>query len=219
MPPVNATVTVTESLGENVSLNFVVRYSGSIAITKPCPSGGGSPYRTNENLTDFPQDLRGVSCSTLNVDENYITTLENGLCVTCFFISANKNKVTVLTKKMLVGFPSLKHLSLNYNCIIRIEGDALKGLERVDLDFNPFDDFQWPYTVKGQKFSLDGVLIHCTCAMKDAVKRGVVILEKPRCIGHSEPYGVVLRKLQCPPTKPNHSMVATTEQPTTGMVC
>ena len=137
-------------------------------------------------------------------NNNLFKTSENGRCITCDFLSFDYNIYEELTAVMLFGYPGAKHLSFKYNPITRIDGEALKGRKRVDLDFNPFDDFPWSYTVKGQKFSLDGVLIRCSCAMKDAIKREVVMLGQPRCIGHSESYDVVLWKLQCPAirTKP-----------------
>ena len=199
------------------TLDKIVRTSGSAAITTQCPSG--SVYMDGLGLGDFPPELRDVNCSRLSFNHNLFKTCENGRCTTCDFLSFDYNIYEELTAVMLFGYPGAKHLSFKYNSITWIDGEALKDRKRVDLDFNPFDEFPWPYTVKGQKFSLDGVLIHCTCTMKEAVERGVVILKQPRCIGHSDRHDAILGKLQCPATEPNGTTTEMTKQPTTGTLC
>ena len=175
-----------------------------MAINEECPYSSGSVYRVQEGLTDFPPDLPNIDyCSRLNFDDNSFTTLENGRCTRCNFLSFNNNKCRELTAAMLRGFPNVKQIRLNNNTIYRIEGDALNGLRRLDVENNPFENFPWDYAPPGLRVSLAGTKLHCDCAMKRAVKRGtgdsgVMIRSAPRCKGDpGKPYEEILRRLGC----------------------
>ena len=187
--------------------NALACTSGSSAIGGPCPSG--SIYQDSAGLTDFPPELRNINCSRLHYDFNYFTTLINGRCATCDYLSFNYNKLSVLTVAMLSGFPNIRHLSVNHNLITWIEGAFLTPLKRLDIEYNPVVNIPWHHAAEGQKFSLEGTRIPCDCA----VGVGVVILTAPRCKG--DPEKEVLERLQCPANEQNGTTL-TSHRPTTG---
>ena len=161
-----------------------------------CPSG--SLYENNRNLIEMPKYLRDVNCSRLILDNNDLTTTENSTCSTCDFLSLNNNRFAKLTTTMFSGYPQKKHLSVNDNFITNVEGGVLIGLKVLDIERNPLENLPWVDMPPGLMMSLAGTTIHCSCAMKRALERGVVIETPPNCKGYPGiPYMDILKTVKC----------------------
>ena len=169
-----------------------------------CPHNSGSMYMPDEGLEEIP-DIPDIDfCSRLDFSHNQIGTLINSHCQRCDYLDFSNNNLTELTAEMMNGFRNAKHVRLNQNMVRKVEGEAIEGLARLDLNQNPLSHFPWNYTLDGQEFSLDANLLHCTCDMKNAIDRKVVILGELQCIDHPGiGYREVLNTMECVPDPQN----------------
>ena len=154
----------------------------------------GSLYMPREGLTEFPTN---ADCShTINLNSNNITSLKNANASKCETLDVSNNQIRNLTADFHQGFPNLVFLNARGNPIGYLDGGILTGLSGIILSNTLLDYFPWDDAHEDLQVWLANVTLRCGCAMKRAIKRGVVIKSPPTCAS-GKPYKESIDELQC----------------------